>query len=243
MLDGFAKKSLVHLVVDLKNYGVLTCSHSSIPVANAVSQGLLNTSVQNIFLPEKVEYFKNYNTQAIEREKNCLVVKQTPFALTAGEGNIGRSVDRTANKRLFDVVEMTSEEVTEEWIKRRHLANLRLQSLVLLESKLERYMVRLKSFSGDEMFVPFMAQELNQCDMPLGVFTPAIIEWANIAGVDPATAVNELSMKVRSYLLSISRLNAIWVKYVNKINALETLAEMTSCLNDSLEMELRSGAQ
>jgi hypothetical protein len=239
MLDGFARKNNHHLVVDLTNYGVLTSSNS-ISVANAVAQGLLNTSVLDIWLPERLQYFRDF---AYVLDKNCTVVRQTSRASATSDANIGRAISKTPSGRMFDVTDTPAEEVTETWLARRQLANDRQDSLALLERKIERYASRTKNFTGDELFIPFMSQQLSQCDHVRNIYTPAVTEWAAIAGLSPAVAFNELSMKVSGCLLSVSRLNAIWVKYAARVNSFDTKAEMTQCLHDQLEMELRSGSR
>jgi hypothetical protein len=113
----------------------------------------------------------------------------------------------------------------------------------LLESKIERYLARVKTFSGDEIFIPYMDKELRLCNTEQQHFTPAVLEWASIAGLTPAEAFKELTYKVSSVQLSVTRLNALWEKYVDKINALTDREEMMNLVNSQLEMELRAGVQ
>jgi hypothetical protein len=239
MLDGFARKNNHHLVVDLTNYGVLTTA-TSVSVANAVAQGLVNTSVLDIWLPDRAEYFKDF---AHSVNKNCTLIKKTSRASISSDANIGKAVEKTPSGQHFDILETNVAEVSADWLVKRKLANDRQFSMSLLERKIERYMSRAKHFTGDELFIPFMSQQLPQCDHARNIYTPAVTEWATIAGMSPGAAFNELSMKVSGCLLSVSRLNAIWVKYVDKINRLDDKLEMTQCLHEQLEMELRSGSR
>jgi hypothetical protein len=241
MLDSFSKKNNIHIVIDQINYGILTNSNS-LSVANAIARGIPNASIGNIWLPERGHYFNNF-AYVNDTKINCIVVKKVSYATTHGDINAGRAVENTPNGRLFDIIDMPANEINSEWLSRRRLANARSSCLLLLESKIERYLARVKTFSGDEIFIPYMDKELRLCNTEQQHFTPAVLEWASIAGLTPAEAFKELTYKVSSVQLSVTRLNALWEKYVDKINALTDREEMMNLVNSQLEMELRAGVQ
>jgi hypothetical protein len=232
MLDSFSKKEDYQLVVDQTNFGILTAVQS-LPVAHAVSLGIPNTSVMNVLLPE-VQEFRTRSYRA-STTANFILVKRMIQASVPCEANVALQVNETQNNRLFDVIPMA--EVTPEWTERRRLANARANGLITLEQKIERYMARAKTFSGDEIFIPFIAEELKKGS------SPAIEEWANIRGVTVHEARVDLEIKVKTAQLVVSNLNAVWEKYVERINSFNTFAEINNCLSYDVESSLRNGTQ
>lgn len=232
MLDTFSKKNDLQLVIDQSNFGVLTQA-TSFAVANAVAAGIPNSSVMNVML-NKSSAFKNaeYRTST---DINFTLLKQSPIALVPCEANVAKAVPMTSNAGLFDIEEML--DITPAWLEKRKLANIRANGLAGLEQRIERYMGRIKTFAGDEIFIPFMAAELNKLE------SPAIIEWATIQGLTLSEARTDLEIKVKTSQYFVSCLNAIWEKYVRKINALTTASEITHCVWFEAELELRSGNQ
>ena len=241
MLDCFSKKNNVYIVVDQINYGILTTA-ISLSVATAVAKGIPNASIGTLLVPERMNYFNNF-AYINDTRYNCVVVKKVTMATTHGDINAGRAVENTPNGRLFDVIEMPAGEINDEWLDRRRLANARSYNIMLLEGKLERYLSRVKHFTGDSIFIPYMDNELKKCYPEQNSFTPAVCEWASIAEMSPAEAFNELTVKIGSVQLSVARVNALWEKYVDRLNNLVDGKEMSSILNASLEMELRAGVQ
>ncbi len=241
MLDCFSKKNNIYIVVDQINYGILTTA-VSLSSANAIARGIPNASIGNISVPERGQYFNNF-AYINDTRYNCVVVKKVNMATTHGDVNVGRAVENTPNGKLFDVIEMPQNEINDDWLDRRRLANARSTGITLLEGKLERYLSRVKHFTGDSIFIPYMDAELKKCYPEQNSFTPAVCEWASISQMSPLEAYNELTVKISSVQLSVARINALWEKYVDKINAVADIKEMNSILTASLEMELRAGVQ
>lgn len=232
MLDSFSKKEDYQLVVDQTNFGILTVVNS-LPAAHAVSLGIPNTSVMNVLLPEVQEFrTRSYRNDVTA---NLTLVKRMVQASVPCEANVALQVNETKNNRLFDVIPMQAFEP--DWFAKRKLANARANGFITLEQKLERYMARAKTFSGDEIFIPFMAEELKKES------SPAIEEWANIRGVTVQEARVDLEIKVKTAQLVVSNLNAVWEKYVERINTLNTFAEINNCLSYDVESSLRNGTQ
>ena len=97
--------------------------------------------------------------------------------------------------------------------------------------------MRGKFFCGDEIFIPFIAEELKkQESLP-------ILEWAKIQDISEADARKDLEIKVKSAQLITLRLSAVWEKYVKRINSLDTFEDIDNCVKNDLEIELRSGVQ
>ena len=206
---------------------------NSLPAAHAVSLGIPNTSVMNVLLPEVQEFrTRSYRNDVTA---NLTLVKRMVQASVPCEANVALQVNETKNNRLFDVIPMQAFEP--DWFAKRKLANARANGFITLEQKLERYMARAKTFSGDEIFIPFMAEELKKES------SPAIEEWANIRGVTVQEARVDLEIKVKTAQLVVSNLNAVWEKYVERINTLNTFAEINNCLSYDVESSLRNGTQ
>jgi len=233
MLDTFSNKDDLQLVVDQTNFGILT-HVSGFAVANAVSAGIQNTSVMNVLIPDRPEFSRR--RYRMSENDNLILVRKfvnKAFTYIPSDGNVALTVPATSNNRMFDVAVMQN--ITPEWIERRKLANMRADGFIGLEQKIERYMCRTKMFTGDEIFIPFMARELER-DV-----SPAIIEWAEIQGITEAAARSDLEIRVRTTQYVVSKFNAVWEKYVRKINNLYTASDITDCLNDDVEAFLRSG--
>ena len=233
MLDTFSSKGDLQLVVDQANFGILT-HVSGFAVANAVSAGIQNTSIMNVLILDRPEFSRRQ--YRMSESDNLILVRKfvnKAFTYIPCDGNVALAVPSTSNSRMFDVEVMQN--ISHEWMERRKLANIRAEGFTNLEQKIERYMCRVKMFSGDEIFIPFMARELER-DV-----SPAIIEWAEIQGITEMEARADLEIRVKTTQYVVSKFNAVWEKYVKKINNLYTSADITNCLNDDVEAFLRSG--
>jgi hypothetical protein len=136
---------------------------------------------------------------------------------------------------MFALVPMPTP--TSNFLKKKSLSITRAIGLIALEQKIERYLVRAKFFCGDEIFIPFIAEELKkQESLP-------ILEWARIQDISEDAARKDLEIKVKSAQLITLRLSAIWEKYVKRINALDSYESIDNCVKHDLEIELRSGVQ
>lgn len=236
MLDTFSKKTSYHLVVDQETFGILTTS-ASVAVANAVSKGIVNSSTMTIVLFGTQEKLFQYNKNT---SINLTLIKQVTRANSATDSNLGLIKD-TKNNLLFDIED--NSQVTEQWMAKRQLANDRQQGIISLETKLERYLSRVKTFTADDILYATLVDELKKCNVEQSQYSNAVTEWAEIVGIEPFAAYQELSVYVRSVGLSVLRLHALWTKYVDLINNLTTKQEILDCVNGQLEMELRAGSK
>ena len=232
MLDTFAKKQDYQLIVDQETFGVLT-NVNSISAAHAVAIGINNSSAMNVFL-QNTEVFNNLNYRK-SIDLNVTLLRRSDQALITSESNVAKSVDKTPGDNMFAVVPIESP--TSGFLEKRRLANIRAAGIVALEQKIERYKCRVKTYCGDEIFIPFMAKELENEN------SLAIIEWADIQEITVEEARSDLQMKVMSTQLIVSRLNAVWEKYVKRINATTEASVISHLVRYELEIELRSGSQ
>jgi hypothetical protein len=192
--------------------------------ANAVSNGILNSSPMIVWFP----YFETQHdiVKANKDEHiNYKLVKQFGTQLTKGNITVADThmyecVETTPSGRMFDLVPMDPTLITSDWIKRRQLGNFRANLIIDLESHCERYLSRAVNFCGDELLFPYIQQQINLSDPTLDMYAPGIHEWALINTVTPAVAYQELKMKYDSACITTMRIHAIWSKLVNKFNSI-----------------------
>jgi hypothetical protein len=235
MLDSFSKKSGNTLLVDQETFGIIAYG-PSIPVMQALSEGIQNSSVMTVVFHHSLDKFRGTGLDAPTTENYILLRRTGTQAVTPSDCNVARGANI---EQMFGYVDM--EAPTAEWIEKRTLAKNRQIGLWLLEQKIERYLSRAKMFTGDDVLLPFLASELQKCDFTKQVYSDVVVEWASIAGINVNEAYHILSNKVMSINIIVSRLHAMWFKYVNKINALSTSEEIMRLVNFDLETELRSG--
>lgn len=238
MLDTFSKKSFFNLLVDQDTFGVI--SHCvSLPVAHALSEGIPNSSVMCATFPPGFDKLKG-NGLEFGQDQNYILLRSSTIALIASECNVGKATTDLPPGKMFELLPMQT--VTSEWMEKKKLAKSRNLGLWLLEQKIERYIARAKFFIGDDVLVPFLANELAKCDFDNNVYSDVIVEWAEIANVTPAEAFHILSNKISSTNIIVSRLHAIWFKYVNQINSLDDEQRILQLVRYNLEVELRGAS-
>jgi hypothetical protein len=228
MLDSFVQKRLFQLLIDQETFGVLA-SVSSISVLQALASGINNSSVMVVNLPGA-----NINLDLL-REVNVILGRKSIQALIPSEINVAKTLSSVPGDNMFGIVAMA--DPTSSFLEKKNLAIARATGLINLEQKIERYLVRAKFFCGDEIFIPFIAEELKKHE------SLPILEWARIQGISEDSARKDLEIKVKSAQLITLRLSAIWEKYVKRINALSSFEEIDNCVKYDLEIELRSGVQ
>lgn len=217
MLEGL--KNYLFLIVDQENKGILGYTYSC-SVANAVSNGILNSSVMLVpmatfdksILESYGENFKN-NYKLI-RKYNQEYTNSKPMT---SEGNVCDYSPNISKNKTFDLYPLV---VSESWIEKRKLAAFRINKLKILETICDRYLTRFKTFTGDSFFFHYIGQQLDDCNLKQKTFSHSIIEWANIYNISPEEAYYDLKMKYDSAGISIMRINAVWNKYVDIINSI-----------------------
>jgi hypothetical protein len=240
MINDF--KEYLFLVVDHETKGVLTkCASASI--ANSVSKGIVNSSTMTIYFP----YFRNKHNiinYQIDFSINYKLVRAhrleySNLQMPTSDVEMYEIVEKTNSGRTFDLIDF--ENVSEEWLEKRKLANYRSEKIRSLEIICERYMARLKEFAADEMFFQYLGTQLPLVNEEKNDYPYSILEWAEIRNVSPQSAFYELKMKYESTNISIMRIHAIWNKYVDKINSLLLNDSTESLIFSRLENELREG--
>lgn len=242
MLD--VEKPYLYPVVDQETFRVLCfCLNSTI--ANAVSEGLLNSSPMTVHYPLAglaMNPVKDYNTDS--QKTLALVLKMNATnKLTAGgyvtsDCNVAKVVDQTPTGRVLDFVVADSDS---DWQARRRLAQQRNDAIELLERRCDRYLSRTSYFTGDPVFLPYLAQQLALCRPELADYTAVIRDWAEIQEIEPARAYDELKMIWDSAGIAAVKVHALWRKYVRLINQLDNRRDMDACVQVQFESEFRFG--
>jgi hypothetical protein len=223
---------MYHLIVDQESFGVLTVT-GSLPVANAVSIGIPNSSVMsvNIF---NYEHFQN-RSYSKNIEHNVTLLFHSKYQLQTCEANVAKSVPSTNISSPYTVETISNPSY--EWKTKRELANIRAMVFFSVEERLQRYLASTNTFIGDNIFIPFIAEELKNPN------SPAIEEWANIQFITIEEARADLEIKVKSVQLMVCKINAIWEKYIKKINSTVFDRSAAQQMFVNIERELRAGIQ
>ena len=235
MLNGL--KQYLFLVVDQETKGILT-KCSSMNTANAVSKGIPNSSPMLVRYPYLNHDVNRYNADIALNYK--LVREATSIAGgMPSEVNVYETVKKINSNNTFELVAIHSDAL---WLECRTLANFRSLKMEYLESTCERYMSRIKNFAGDELFFQYLGKQLDLVDITANQFPNAIIEWADINAVSNSAAYYELKMIYDSLGITMFRIHAIWSKYTDKINNINSEKEFYELnLFSNLESEFKFG--
>jgi hypothetical protein len=240
-----AIKPYLFPVVDQETYGVV-CFAPTHTVANAVSQGILNTSPMTIYWPRRgnsAQPDEGYNDR--NDLNSTLVFKLPPKAVSSGyvtsDCNVAQAVSHTASGRPFDFVPMEPGAITEQWRAKRSLANDRVDALDQLERRCEKYLLRTGHFISDPLFLAYIGHELALCRPLEGHYTALFADWGSINDVSAAAAYNELNMTWHSAGIATVKLHALWTKYVRLINQQHSGEAMENCVKVQFEGEIRFG--
>jgi hypothetical protein len=243
MLAG--TKSYLYLIIDQASKGVITYSHSA-SISNAVSKGIMNSSCMMIHFPFLVGKH-DINRYLEDLSLNYKLVKKhnpefSNFKFMDSEMSVAESTDFIQSGKIFDLVPMNQDLITDGWLEKRRLGNFRVVNIRSLEMNCDRYLSRFKQFSADDMIFPYLSEQLQLVNVDQDIYPASIIEWAMINSMTPRAAYTELKMQKNSMDISIMRIHAIWNKYVEKFNAVSTAEQLTSLeLFGHLESELKFG--
>lgn len=235
-------KPYIYCLVDQASFR-LVARVATAAQANALAQGLINTSPMTVYYPPQAQITPLLDRLAQDPEVNLtLVLKMNPTnQLTQGgyvvsDCNVCQIVKSTPTGRYLDFVPVEPTAVTAEWQELRLLANRRASAVDQLERRCERYLTRTSSFSGDPVFLQYIGQQL-----PLGPTQPVFADWAEINGCSQQAAYDELNMIWHSTGIAVTKVQALWSKYVRKINQLREQAELDRCVQVEFESEFRFG--
>ena len=216
MLDSLYNSSQI-FVVDQESFLVL-CKTDSIRVANAICEGLLNTSTMVVSVAET--YSETRNQILVQNRANNKL----------GEGNAAKHCDDLPSDIRHGL--KNAGELANTLLKKKELCLLRKEGLEILEQNCIRFSARNVNFINDDVFIYSIGQALKDDH------SSTVQEWADIKGVSYAEARNELQMIHDSVTISTVKMNAVWRKFVDKINTLENRRDIISWAMYNFEREL-----
>lgn len=216
-------KQYLYLVVDRENKFVISICPSP-SIANALSNGFLNSSVMVIYWPFLTLSKSNLLTHGTDYRINFKVTRLTKnIPLRGSEVNVAEPSKKTTSNLFYDLVEIDFSELHNDWHIKRKLANKRLYLMTYLERAIDRYMIKYKEFSYDELFYSAIKDELKN---------ETLKDYAEILGMTEKESISHLKNKLESMTIYVIRMRAFWEKYVNYINIIQ--------LNDDSHLVLRS---
>lgn len=222
MLEG--TKHYIYLIIDQENKGMLGYAYSA-SVANAVAKGTMNSSVMLVPLASfDKSIIENYNDNF---KNNYKLVRKinTTFSnskMMTSEGNVCEYSTNLSEHKTFDLHPLSASEL---WVKKRKLTAFKINKLKILETLCDRYLSRLKTFTGDTFFFQYIGKALGTCDIKSKLFSPAIIEWGQINNLSDSEAYYDLKMQYESAGIAVVRINAVWAKYSDLINSITNKQE------------------
>lgn len=231
-------KQYLYLVVDReKNRVIAICPSAS--TANALSDGFINSTVMMVYWPYLSFQNKTLQLYGSDIHRNLKLIKlskgQVP--LRASESNVAELSKETFLNLLYDLKEISAEDISNQWLTTRKLANKRLRLIVHLERSIERYMVKHRDFCYDNLFYSIIDKELDQ-----PVISDSIREYSEISGLSEKESIKHLKNKLESVSMSVVRMKAFWEKYVRYINSLQHDNDDNETIR-LIEVELMGGGR
>ena len=225
------------MLVNKEDLSILTIS-SSASVLNALVRGFDNSVpvLGRITSPDALKALRTYNQNASQA-----------ISLNVGINDLVDEVNPDIKWDTVGSIPITIglqpiEEKQEDFVLKRKIANRRQKVLSQIESKLERYASRIVNSSLDDIFIPYMSDEISKCKPEEDQYTNAVAEWAVASGLDVKQAYNECSMITSSANITAMRLHAHWRFFVNQVNQQDFLTDgvLEKVIADA-ELRLRSG--
>jgi hypothetical protein len=115
--------------------------------------------------------------------------------------------------------------ITQELKDKKALAKLRAQYIYYQESYYRIYMSR-SVIAPNHTIIPYLLQELNECDSSAGNYSDGIKEYSEILGISEREAYDELRMMADGASLMKMRYFAWYTKHVSEINKLYNEEDM-----------------
>ena len=216
MLDSLYTNTKI-FVVDQETFFIL-CSTESIQVANALCEGLINTSTMVVSTND--EYSETRNQMLVQNRANNKL----------GEGNAAKHCDDLPKDVRHGL--RNYGEIDSRLRQKRELCLLRKEGLEILEQNCIRFSSRNVNFINDDVFLYSIGNALKDTNSAM------IQEWADIKQLSYDEAKNELQMIHDSVTISTVKINAVWRKFVDKINTLSTRTDIITWAMYNFEREL-----
>lgn len=221
MLDSLYSNTKI-FVVDNESFLIL-CKTDSIRVANALCKGLVNATTMVVSIDQPMDLSKHYQ------------LIQSRSVGKWGEGNAAKIDDSVPKNKKHQIKEV---EITEDQLKKKELTNNRKYGLEHLEKGCARYSARLVNYIDDSVFYHFLSRALDDSSPEQETYSDLLKEWAEINGISPAGAYQELTMHYKSAGISVMKLHALWTKYVDRINELTDITDIHIMAINKFEVEM-----
>lgn len=113
---------------------------------------------------------------------------------------------------------LTTRDIPEDWVVFRRQVMERLHALYKLDCYAKYRTAIIENFYNTPLFTSIVATELLKCDSKNGVYSPAVIEWAEIQDIPVETAYREMKIQYQDISMVYIRNNAIYLKFARLIN-------------------------
>jgi hypothetical protein len=231
-------------IVDQETLGVV-CFASTVTVAQAVAQGLINSAAMTVWYPQGRSPSPAVGYNTTQDQHWTLVFNQaqgsgSPSFVTS-DCNVAQPRVDAVSTRPLDFVAMPPEQITTQWLALRALASARAAAMDLLERRCEKYLARTHNFIGDSQFLAYVGPQLALCQPDRDYYAPLILDWAQINGVAPSAAYDELNMQWHSAGIATVNIHALWHKYLRLINQQTDRKAMEQLVKVQFEGEIRYG--
>lgn len=219
------KKNKYIFLVDQETF-VILAKIDSLIIANAICKGILNTSVMVVSIPEIYNDLKNYE----------LTQQPTYHQGQVGTAHAAKIIQNMDKSTIFSLREVKT--VPDTVVSKKSIANIRNFGFELLEENCNRYTSTLSNYIREDAFFLAVNNELKKCNLEKNMFSLGIQNWANIYGTSSEIAFKKLKVDYDSYTMGILKINAIWEKYAEKINMLNTVRDILIMFYTEFETEM-----
>jgi len=227
MLNSLHNSSKI-FIVDQNSFYILNEVENT-RIANAICRGILNISLMIVSVDD------NYSS-----EKNYILCQQPSIHM--GKYGAGNEAEILTTEIIFGKHKIKEIDfIPDKIIRLKEIISIRKIGFEILEQNLFRYMGLYSRFSEDDMLLHIVSKELDSCDPKNNVFSNGIHSWAKIMNVSVETAYKELKFDYDCTSVTILKLHAVWNKFMNLINSLNTLEEILQCVQINFETEIFVG--
>jgi hypothetical protein len=225
MLDSLHSNTKIFLV-DQETFLIIG-KVETVSIANALCKGLINTEVMIVNIELEYDDNKNYH----------LIQHPTIHTGLYGSANAAKIVYDLSKLKKYDI-RLSADELSNNFLQKRNLFNIRKKGIEILEQNCHRYSARLVNSFEDGIFLQYISKELDRSFPELGQYSDGILNWARLSNTTPDAAYQQLKLEYSSASINILKLHAIWNKYVFKINLLDNLKDIIVCLQYDFETEM-----
>ena len=201
-------------VVDMETFGIL-CSCDNAAVANAISSGIINSTVMTVHLHREDLKLAEELSKKYRQDFNKCIALAKDTAMTAKFNGPGLSYKpiNEDTKTLFSLREIVPEDLP-RWVNKKKLADLKRHILTEVYSYCSRYLAKEYNHINTEMMITF-ANEVMQDTNPTENLK--LLLWAELTQQTPDYALSELKFIKSNYEFSHLKAEAAWRSLVKEV--------------------------